>query len=43
MLIGMGAIGIVYKLRKPVEALKKDVEELKEKGLNYNPLKLLGD
>ena len=34
MLIGIVAIGIVYELRKTVEAVKKDVEELKEKGLN---------
>ena len=34
MIMGMGAMGIVYELRKTVEALKKDVEELKEKGLN---------
>ena len=32
MIFGLGAIGIVYELKKTVETLKKDVEELKKRA-----------
>jgi hypothetical protein len=32
MIFGLGAIGIVYELKKTVEILKKEVAELKEKA-----------
>ena len=31
MFFGLGAMGIVYELKKKVETLKKDVEELKKR------------
>jgi hypothetical protein len=31
MIFGLGAMGIVYELKKKVETLKKDVEELKKR------------
>jgi len=32
MIFGLGAMGIVYELKKTVEILKKEVAELKEKA-----------
>jgi len=32
MIFGLGAMGIVYELKKIVEILKKEVAELKEKA-----------
>ena len=32
MIFGLGAMGIVYELKKTVEKKKKDVEELKERA-----------
>jgi|TARA_B110000046_G_scaffold177993_1_gene205424 hypothetical protein len=40
MIFGLGAMGIVYELKKTVELLKKEVAELKESAKKENTSKI---